>query len=83
MGKLDPTCYKVLDIKNSPLLGKKKVSEGHKNELLKKNLCATFFITADAKNSMLIVHGFIYLTLNPGGRRRFIIKVLLALFPSH
>lgn len=43
---------------------------------------ATFFITADAKNSMLIVHGFIYLTLSPGGRRRFIIKVLLVLFPS-
>lgn len=38
-GKLDPACYNALDIKNSPLLGEKKVSEGQKNELLKKNLC--------------------------------------------
>lgn len=73
----------MLYIKYNPLLQKKKVSEGQKNELLKKDLCIChIFITADAKNSMLIVHGSIYLTLNFGGRQRFIIKVLLVLFPS-
>lgn len=35
----DLACYKVLYINYNPLLQKKKVSEGQKNELLKKNLC--------------------------------------------
>lgn len=83
-GQLDPACYKVLDIKISPLLGEGKVGEGQKNEPLKTKIYvrATIFITADAKNSMRIVHGFIYLTLSPGGRPRFTRKVLLVLFPS-
>lgn len=50
-GQLDPACYKVLDIKNSPLLGEGKVGEGQKNKQLKTKIyvCATIFITADAK----------------------------------
>lgn len=41
-GDVDPlasACYKMRDVKNSPLLGEEKVSEGQKNELLKENLC--------------------------------------------
>lgn len=36
---LDSACYRMLNIKYSPLLGEEKVSEGQKNELLKENLC--------------------------------------------
>lgn len=38
MENFDPACYKVLSIKHNPLPQEKKVSEGQKNELLKKNL---------------------------------------------